>query len=158
MFTTKHLDKVLGEVRGFHKKSHFCPKKSLLSYRLSKMSSQYRGQVLEKMVRDYYISRQKKVVYFGGNASFDMLVDNKRIEVKSALAKMDIVRGKIQYSYNFRHICPHNFHKLVLVFVSPFGINIRVMDTQTVAKYLGARKQHRSLYIRKKILGKALAA
>jgi len=40
MFTTTHLNKVLCEVRGFHKKSIFCPKKNMLAYRLSRMSSQ----------------------------------------------------------------------------------------------------------------------
>ncbi len=158
MFTIKHLDKVLGEVRGFHNKSIFSPKKNILSYRLSRMSSQYRGGVIERMIRDYYKKSGKKVSYVGGSASFDMMVNGRRVEVKSALARMSITNGTVKYAYNFQHICPNNFHKLVMVFVSPEGLTTRVMDSRTVAKYLGTKKRHKNLYVSKKILGKVLAA
>lgn len=158
MFTTKHLDKVLGEVRNYNKKSPFCPKKSLLAYRLSKMSSQYRGIVTERMIRDYYISIGKMVRYCGGSHSHDMVVNSRKIEVKSAIAVPNMTRNGIQYSYNFQHICPNNFHKLILVFISPEGLTIRVMDSKTVSKYLKTKKKHKSLYVRKRVVGKVLAA
>lgn len=158
MFTTKHLDKVLGEVRGYHKKSIFCPKKNLLAYRLSRMSSQYRGGVIERMIRDYYKDAGHTVSYIGGSHSFDMLVNGRKIEVKSSLARMTIVGGIIKYTYKFQHICPNNFHKLVMVFVSPEGLTARVMDTRTVAKYVGSKYSHRDLHVGKKIFGKVLAA
>lgn len=158
MFTTKHLDKVLGEVRGLHKKSIYCPKKNLLSYRLSKMSSQYRGGTIERMIRDYYKDNNKNVVYIGGSHSFDMLVDGRKIEVKSSLATMTIVGGVVKYSYKFQHICPNNFHKLVMVFVSPEGLTVRVMDSRTVAKYLGTKYSHKDLHVGKRVLGKVLVA
>jgi hypothetical protein len=156
MFTIKHLDKILGEVRGFHKKSPFCPRKNLLTYRLSKMNSQYRGIVTERMVRDYYKSIGKKVRYFGGSQSFDMSVNGRRIEVKSAIGRPNA--NNTNYTYHFQHICANNFDKLVLVFISPEKIHMRIMDSNTVAKYVGAKKKHKSLYVRKKILGKVLAA
>jgi hypothetical protein len=158
MFTTEHLDKVLGEVRGYHKKSIFCPKKNLLAYRLSKMSSQYRGGAVERIIRDYYINNGYNVRYIGGSHSYDMLVNNRKIEVKSALAKMSIVGGVVKYKYNFKHICPSNFHKLVMVFINPEGLTARVMDTRTVAKYTGTKYFHRDLHVGKKILGKVLVA
>ena len=154
MFTTKHLDKILAEVKNYNKKSPFCPRKNLLTYRLSRMSSQYRGIVTERMIRDYYKSTGKRVKYFGGSQSFDMSVDGRRIEVKSAIGRP----GKNNYTYHFQHICANNFDKLVLVFISPEKIHIRVMNSATVAKYVGAKKRHKSLYVRKKILGKVLAA
>jgi hypothetical protein len=154
MFTTKSLDKALGEVRGFHNKSIFSAKKSLVAYRLSRMSRNYRGGVVERMVRDYYKKSGKNVAYFGGSVSFDMMVNGKRIEVKSALAR-PCANG---YSYNFQHICPANFHKLVLVFISPEGVTSRIMDSRTVAKYLGSKNKHKGLYVKKKIFGKLLAA
>jgi hypothetical protein len=158
MFTTDHLDKALSEVTGFHKKSSFCPNKNLLTYRLSKMSSQYRGNVLERMVRDYYKSIGKRVVHIGGSASFDMLVNGRRIEVKSALSKERIVNGKAKYSYSFKHIRPSNFHKLIMIFISPEGFEIRSMDSRTVAKYLGCKYTHKTLNMGKRIIGSRLAA
>lgn len=158
MITLKDLDRTLVELKGFHKKSPFCPKKNMLSYRLSKMSSQYRGGVIERMIRDYYRKKGKRVVYFSGTYPFDMIVNGLKVEVKSALAKVAVVRGRVNYTYNFKHICPKNFHKLVMVFVSPEGVQVRVMDSRTVAKYTGTKIAHKNLYISKKILGKVLAA
>ena len=154
MFTTKSLDKALNEVRGFHNKSLFSARKSLIAYRLSKMSRNYRGGVVERMVRDYYRKNGKKVAYFGGSVSFDMIVNGKKIEVKSALAR----KSANGYSYHFHHVCPANFHKLVLVFISPEGVTSRIMDSRTVAKYTGSKYTHKGLYVNKKIFGKALAA
>ena len=158
MFTTEHLDKVLGEVSGYHNKSIFCPKKNLLAYRLSKMSSQYRGGAVERIIRDFYIESGHRVTYVGGSKSYDMIVDGRKIEVKSALAKMSVVGGVVKYKYNFKHICPNNFHKLVMVFISPEGLTVRVMDTRTVAKYTGTKYHHRDLHVGKKIFGKVLVA
>jgi len=156
MFTVEHLDRNLGEVRNYNKKSLFCPRKNLLAYRLSKMSSQYRGIVTERMVRDYYRSIGKRVSYFGGSQSFDMIVNGRRIEVKSAIGRPN--SDKTNYTYHFQHICANNFDKLILVFISPEKIHMRVMDSNTVAKYVGAKKKHKSLYVRKKIFGKVLVA
>ena len=158
MFTTEHLDKVLGEVRGYHNKSIFCPKKNLLAYRLSKMGSQYRGGAVERIIRDYYIDAGYDVTYIGGSNSYDMIVNNRKIEVKSSLAKMSIVGGIVKYKYSFKHICPNNFHKLVMVFISPEGLTARVMDSRTVAKYTGTKYCHKDLSVGKKIFGKVLAA
>lgn len=159
MFTIKHLDKVLGEVKGFHNKSIFSPKKSKLAHRLSKMNSQYRGGTIERMIRDYYISKKYNVKYFGGRNSFDMIVNGKKIEVKSALAQEKIVYGGVRkYTYQFKHICPKNFHKLIMVFIAPEGITVRVMDSRTVAKYMSSSRKHNDLYVDRRVFGKVLVA
>ena len=158
MFTIKSLDKALGEIRNINKKSPFCPKKHLVAYRLSKMSRNYRGGVVERMVRDYYKKMGKAVFHIGGNSSYDMLVNGHKIEVKSALAKVNIVGGVIKYTYKFGHIRPANFSKLVLVFISPEGITARVINSNTAAKYTGSKNKHKDLYVGKKIFGKVLAA
>lgn len=156
--TIQDLDKALSRIKTFNKKSPFSPNKNLFTYRLSKMSSQYRGMVTENLVADIYRSLGKKVVQFGASCSFDMFVDGKKIEVKSSLAVQNNSNGKMGYDYKFKHICPANFHKLVLVFISPEGLSIRVMDTRTAAKYLGCKYRHKDLSISKKIIGKVLAA
>jgi hypothetical protein len=158
MFTMQDLDAVMPEVRGTRKKNVFHPSKNPLTYRLSKMGSQERGSATELLVRERLRSMGKKIVYFGGKHSFDMLADNQKIEVKSSLAVPKIVRGRKVYHYQFRHICPSKFHKLVMVFVSPEKMEVRIMDSRTVAKYLGGKDRYRDLCVTKKILGKVLAA
>ena len=160
MITLKTLNRALKEIRDCENKGLFNPKKSLVAYRLSRMSSQYRGRIIERMIRDYYISKKKNVWYFGGSHPFDMRVDGKRIEVKSSLARREN-KNSNKYSYNFQHIKPHNFDKLIMVFISPEGISTRVVDSRTVAKHLGSRKKHKSIYIGKrntKTIGKKMAS
>ena len=160
MITLKTLNRALKAVRDTENKGLFSPNKSMVAYRLSRMSSQYRGRVIERMIRDYFISKKKNVWYFGGSHPFDMRVNGKRIEVKSALARKENKNSK-KYSYNFQHIKPHNFDKLIMVFISPEGIQTRVVDSRTVAKHLGCYKKHKSVYVGKrndKRIGKVMVA
>lgn len=160
MFTLKSLMRSLKNVRDSDNMACFSRKKSKLAYRLSRMSSQYRGRVIEDMVKEYYLSKKRSVWYYGGSHPFDMRVDGKRIEVKSALARNN-TNGNSKYTYNFQHIKPHNFDKLILVFIAPEGIKTRVVDSRTVAKQMGSRKKHKALYVGKKDskpIGKAVSA
>ena len=164
MFTTKHLDKVLGEIRGLHAKSIYSPKKNLTTYRLSRMSSQYRGAAIERMVRNYYRSKGKIVEYFGGTNPFDMRVNGRRIEVKSSLATASVVGGNLRYSYQFQNIKTENFDMLVLVYVSPEGFSVRCMSKQTAEKYLANSNYYsngQTLYVGrtvKSLAGRVLTA
>lgn len=164
MFTTKHLDKVLSEVRGLHQKSIFSPKKSILAYRLSKMSSQYRGSAIERLVRDMYLAKKKKVRYIGGSNSFDMMVGRDRVEVKSSLATASVIGGMVRYSYQFQNIKTDNFDKLVMVFISPDGLQVRQMSCKIVKKYLANSTYYangQTLYVgrnTRKLAGRRVAA
>ena len=158
MFTTKHLDKVLGEVRGTKKNSPFSPKKSMLTYRLSKMSRNYRGTTIEMMLRDHFVKKGCVVKHIGNSNRYDLYVNGKKIEVKSALARPKKVRGEIKHEYKFAHVCPAKFEKLIMVYVSPEGLEMRTMDSRTVAKKLGVKNKHKALYAGYKKLGKVLAA
>ena len=158
MFTTKHLDKILTEVRGAKKNSPFSPKKNMLAYRLSKMSRNYRGTTIEMMLRDYFVRKGCVVKHIGHSNRYDLYVDGKKIEVKSALARQKVVKGKIKHEYKFAHVCPAKFQKLVLVYVSPEGLEMRTMDSRTAAKRLGVKNRHKGLYSGYKKLGKLLAA
>lgn len=158
MFTVNDLDNALPEVRGLQAKSLFCAEKSLISYRLSRMSRNYRGKTIEIMVKNYLKKLGKKVFHIGNSCSFDMIVDGYKVEIKSSLAVAKTVRGVMEYKYKFGHICPSNFHKLILVFISPENVDCRILDSRTVAKYLGVKYTHKDLRVGKKILGKVLAA
>lgn len=164
VFTTKHLDKVLCEVRGLNQKSMYSHRKNMLAYRLSKMSSQYRGSILERMVRDLFISKKKTVRYIGGSHPFDMMIGRERVEVKSSLATVSVVNGKIRYSFKFQNIKTDNFDKLIMIFVSPEGLEIRQMSRAVVRKHLSDAAHYsngQTLYVGrtvKKLSGKRIAA
>jgi hypothetical protein len=158
MFTTKHLDMVLNEVRGAKKNSPFSPKKSLLAYRLSKMSRNYRGTTIEMMLRDYFVRKGYVVKHIGRSNRYDLYVNGKKIEVKSALARQKTVKGEIKYEYRFAHVCPSKFEKLIMVYISPEGLEMRTMDSRTAAKKLGVKAKHKALYAGYKKLGKVLVA
>ena len=158
MFTTNHLDNVLGEIKGYNTERIFSKKKNILAYRLSTMNSQYRGNAAEKMIRDYYINAGYSVKYISGNNPYDMLVNGRKVEVKSALATRKVIQGVEQYRYCFKHICPNNFHKLVMVFISPNDVVARVMNTETVVKYLGTKYTHKDLHLGHNTFGRLLSA
>jgi hypothetical protein len=158
MFNTKHLDKVLSEVRGAKKNSPFSPKKNMLAYRLSKMSRNYRGTTVEMMLRDYFVKKGCVVEHIGRSNRYDLYVNGKKVEVKSALAKQKIVRGEKKHEYRFAHVCPAKFEKLIMVYISPEGLEMRTMDSRTAAKRLGVKNKHKALYAGYKKLGKLLAA
>ena len=164
MLDIKHLDKVLAEIRYLNRKSPYSATKSMLCYRLSRMSSQRRGGVLERMIRDLFVAKNKQVRYIGGTHSFDMLVGSERVEVKSSLATISVVGGKIRYSYQFQNVKTKNFDKLVMIFVSPEGLQIRQMSRSVVKKFLRGSKHYsngQTLYVGrtvKSFVGKRIAA
>lgn len=164
MFDIKHLDRVLAEIRYLNRRSPYSANKSMFCYRLSRMSSQRRGGVLERMIRDLFVAKNKQVRYIGGTHPFDMLVGSERVEVKSSLATVSIVGGKIRYSYQFQNIKTKNFDKLVMIFVSPEGLQIRQMTRKMVNKHLRGSKKYsngHTLYVGrtvKKFAGQRIAA
>lgn len=118
-------------------KSIFSYSKNRLSYRLSKMDNYKRGRCVEHIVREVLSYHNYDVTYFGGRHPFDMLVNNRiRVEVKSGVATGTIVNGKMQYSYQFHSIKEECFDRLILVFISPEGLDIRQLDKRTVTRYL----------------------
>ena len=139
MFTLKHMNKVLGEVKGLKVKSVFSPHKNALAYKLSTMNSQYRGTIVEKMVRDFFISRGDKVRYFGGNSPFDMIVNGSRIEVKSALPWFN---GSGACFYRFQNIKTDLFDKIYLVYVTPYGLKIKSFSSDKMARLLKNHANH----------------
>lgn len=141
MFTMKDLNKILPEVKGLRTKSVFSPKKNRLCYRLSKMNSQYRGTIIERMIRDTMLRRGKKVQHIGGNHGFDLVINGKKVEVKSSLA-MPNSDGATGYSYQFQNIKIKKFDMLIIVFISPEGITMRQMSKKVVARYLKGTKHY----------------
>lgn len=124
MFTLREFRKIQSEIKGLvQTECLYSSRKSALCYKLSKMNSQIRGNAIERMIRDYFITMGNRVDYFGGNYCYDMLVNNKiRVEVKSSLAQK-ISNNK--YRYRFQNIKSGYFDLIILVFVTPKGIIIK---------------------------------
>jgi len=139
MFTMKHLERVIPELKGYTKERVYSFAKNRLSYKLSLMSSKHRGTCIESMIRDEYIIRGHRVEYFSGNCCFDMRVDGRRIEVKSSLAQpyYSVRTGKISCRYNFQNIKTECFDCLILVFVHPEqGLILRKLGKKSVDTYI----------------------
>ncbi|NBT24831.1 MAG: hypothetical protein EBQ89_01910 [Alphaproteobacteria bacterium] len=126
MLTLRHFRKIEKEIKGLKKcQSIYSRKKNALCYKLSKMGTQHRANAIERMIRDYLITMGNRVDYFGGNHSYDMVVNGKKVEVKSSLAQP--ISGK-KYRYRFQNIKSGYFHEIILVFVTPKGIKIKRMN------------------------------
>lgn len=136
MFTMKHLKKVLPEIKGYQRKSVYSMHKNMLCCTLSQMPSRHRGTAIEGIVRDRLITMGFRVDHLGGTHSFDMRVDGYRVEVKSSLShsKISLRNQKPASFYNFQNIKTNCFDYLVLVFVQPKGLLIRML-TQEQAEY-----------------------
>lgn len=139
MFTLKHMNKVLGEIKGLGNKSVFSIKKNKLSYSLSRLNNQHRGIIIEKMIRDQLIVQGKRVKHIGGSNRFDMLVNGQRVEIKSALARS---LSKNKYYYQFQNIKTKHFDKIILVYVSPNGLRTKTFTKKTMAKILRKSKYY----------------
>ena len=139
----KNFKKIMREVGRYRSSTIFSHDKDEIAYGLSIIkNNRERGHAAECIVRDFLISRNKRVHHFGGRHPFDMLVNGSRTEIKSALASVRIMNGKKYYTYQFRNIKTNNFDKLILVFISPEGIHIREMTCDTAKQYLANAKSY----------------
>lgn len=142
MFTIKQLEKVLGEIKGLGRKSVFSPNKNALAYSLSQMNNQHRGMAVEKLVRDLLTKHGKRVEYIGGTHPFDMKVNGKRVEIKSALPRViETKTGRTMY-YQFQNIKTKNFDKIVLVFVTPNGLVTKTFSRKVMVQKLRKNKYY----------------
>jgi hypothetical protein len=139
MFTLKHMNRVLGEIKGLSSKSVFSVRKSRLSYSLSQLNNQHRGAIVEKMIRDKLIMQGRRVKYIGGTNPFDMLVDGQRVEIKSSLARK-LPSGR--HFYQFQNIKTKNFDKIILVYITPNGIKTKTFTKKTMMKKLRRNKYY----------------
>lgn len=155
--TNKHLNRILKQIGDKKQRNMFGPSRNLVCYRLSKLSRNRRGKAAETYVKDILTKKGHAVKHIGNSNRYDLYADKQKIEVKSALAIPQKVRGRIEYTYKFGHVCPAKFDKLVMVYISPNGLELRTMDSRTAAKRLGTRHKHKSLYAGYKKIGKVLA-
>lgn len=144
MFTLKHMNSVLGEIKGLSKtkRSVFSERKNALSYRLSKENSQHRGAIVEKMIRDLFIMQGKRVKYIGGNNSFDMMVDGQRVEVKSSLPMVIPTKRGNTLLYRFQNIKTNYFDQIILVYITPRGLVVKSFSQNQMTRMLIGSKYY----------------
>jgi len=139
MFTMRHLNRVMPELKGLNKPNIFYVSKSEIAYRLSKMNSQFRGHAIEKMVRDELLKKHMGN-YHGGSHSHDITINKKtRVEVKSSLASPRVKANSkkiISYSFTFKHIQLEKFDILVLSYVTPTGVVTKWMSKATAMEFV----------------------
>ena len=142
MFTLRDMNRVLPEIKGLSRKTVFSMKKSALSYSLSQMSSQHRGATIEKMVRDILVRQGNKVKYIGGNNSFDMEVNGQRLEVKSSMPYVVPTKKGATFIYRFQNIKTKFFDRIILVYITPNGLEMRGYSNKTMTKMLRKNKYY----------------
>jgi hypothetical protein len=128
-FTLRNFRKIENEIKGLKQKRVYSQRKNALCYKLSRMGTQHRAGAIERMIRDYFISQGDKVDYYGGSHVFDMLVNGKRVEVKSSIIQQTSARA---WRYRFQNIKTCYFDEIILVFVKPTGIVIKRMSKRTI--------------------------
>lgn len=116
-----------------NQKRIYYPSRNLLCYELFKLQPTDRGNVIERMIYNQLVTRGYDAEHFGGGHPYDMLVNGKRIEVKSSIAQYNT---KNTYKYRFQNIKTSLFDKIILVFVTPYEIIIQQMSSEKMAEKL----------------------
>lgn len=132
-FTLRDFQRVVSASRCLNQKPIYYPSRNLLCYKLFKLQPTDRGNVIEKIVCDKLISKGYDVNYFGGRHPYDMMVNGKRIEVKSSIAQYHTARI---YKYRFQNIKTDLFDRIILVFVTPYEIITQQMSSKDIENKL----------------------
>ena len=103
-------------------KRAFGPHRDRLAWKLSELTSQARGRIVEKaVVRELERRGFTGVEHIGGRHPFDIATDQGKVEVKSALF------SGIN-NFLFQRVEPTSFDLLVLVAIHPDWIEIKTMS------------------------------
>lgn len=103
-------------------KREYGPHRDKLAWKLSELTSQARGRIVEKaVVRELERRGFTGVEHIGGRHPFDIATDQGKVEVKSALLNCN-------RQFLFQRVEPKSFDLLVLVAIHPDWIEIKTMS------------------------------
>ena len=103
-------------------KRAYGPHRDKLAWKLSELTSQARGRIVEKaVVRELERRGFTGVELIGGRHPFDIATDQGKVEVKSALINCNT-------QILFQRVEPKSFDLLVLVAIHPDWIEIKTMS------------------------------
>lgn len=134
MLTLKDLSSAKKFLKKNYAVEYYSPKQNKLSYELCAMNSVERSDTIEAMVLRLFMKRGYNVYRMGGlKKKYDLLVNEERIEIKSSLAtKHTTKKGYDYYTYTFSGLKPEHFDRLVLVYVSPKGLELSVLTSRAI--------------------------
>lgn len=132
--------KELSAARKFVKKmnamdyKHYSPKQNRIAYDLCAMSKTERSDNVEALVMGLFDRSGYNLYKMGGtNKSYDLWANEEKIEVKSSLAEKCVTRrGLIYYTYSFMGVKPECFDRLVLAYITPNGVDFRILTKRAV--------------------------
>lgn len=134
MLTLKDLSVAKKFLEKNYALAHYSKKRSVLSYKLCSMNPVERSDTIEAMVLGLFERRGYNVYRMGGlKKKYDLWVNDEKIEIKSSLAtKCSTRHGQIYYTYTFPGIKPEYFDRLVLVYVTPKGVELNILTSRAV--------------------------
>lgn len=144
---------------------YYSPKQNRISYDLCTMSKTERSDNVEALVMKLFERSGYNLYKMGGtNKRYDLWANEEKIEIKSSLAEKCVTRrGEIYYTYSFMGVKPECFDRLVLSYITPNGVNFRILTKRAVYARICKGKLTRgregySIYHSKhgKIIGKDL--
>jgi hypothetical protein len=117
------------------RKKLFNKQRSSKMRELAILAKHQRAFAVERIVGNCATKSGNQVVHYGGVASFDIEINGKRVEVKSALCagpNKNFSRGKNvkNQRYTWHGIKPGNFDYIVLVAVTPNGLRYTLVDSE----------------------------
>lgn len=134
MFTMQDLADVDKFLQESYELPYYSPEQNDLCYELSRVNPVCRSERVEVLVMKEFERNGYNVYRMGGlKKKYDIWVNDERIEVKSSLAAQHITRkGHTYYTYSFPGIKPECFHRLVLAYVTPTGIELNILTRRAV--------------------------
>lgn len=142
MLTLKDLSNAKKFLKKMYAKDYdyYSPKQDSLSYKLCTMSNTERSDSIEVMVMKLFERSGQNIYKMGGNnKKYDLWANEEKIEIKSSLARKKNARGNIYYTYSFVDIKPECFNRLVLAYISPEGLKLRILTQRAVYARISAK-------------------
>ena len=112
---------------------YYSPEQNDLSYDLCTMSNTERSDSIEVMIMKLFEQGGQNIYKMGGNNKrYDLWANEEKIEIKSSLARQKKARDGIYYTYSFVDIKPECFDRLVLAYICPEGLKLRILTKRAV--------------------------
>lgn len=134
MLTLKDLNFATKFLKQHYALPYYSAQKNKLAYELCGMSRGERGDKIEAMVLGLFIRCGYNVHKMGGlKNKCDIWVNDEKIEIKSSLAfRKTNKKGEEHYSYKFSGVKPNCFDRLVVAYVKPTGVELRILTKTAV--------------------------
>lgn len=105
-----------------------------LCHNLCGMNFVQRSELIEVLVLYEYIKHGYNVYQMGGTTQhYDLWANDEKVEIKSSIAKQRRTRsGHYYYTYSFPGIKPECFDKLILAYITPEKLKLRMLCKKSV--------------------------